>query len=121
MWQISFWEGLSLFRELMPQDLKLEIDQLARDEAVSAARYLAAVVGKARSCATDDARRAWMLLDGYGAAWSNSSQITRPHISNIVRGMQLHREKPHNEGLVLNRRGFPPCLRFTAGRLLIDG
>ena len=28
-------------RELMPQDLKLEIDQLTRDEAVSAARYLA--------------------------------------------------------------------------------
>ena len=73
-------------RKVMPQDLKLEIDQLTRDEAVSAVRYLAAVVGKACACATDDARRAWMLLDGYGAA--NSSQITRPLISNIVHGMQ---------------------------------
>lgn len=34
-------------RELMPQDLNLEMDQLRRDEAVSAARYLATVVGKA--------------------------------------------------------------------------
>ena len=29
-----------VLRELMPQDLKLEIDQLSRDEAVSAARFL---------------------------------------------------------------------------------
>ena len=36
-------------RELMPQDLKLEIDQLTRDEAVSVARYLASVVGKAHA------------------------------------------------------------------------
>ena len=31
-------------RELMPQDLKLEIDRLSRTEAVHAARFLAAVV-----------------------------------------------------------------------------
>jgi uncharacterized protein (DUF2252 family) len=36
-------------RELMPQDLKLEIDQLTREEAVGAARYLASVVGKAHA------------------------------------------------------------------------
>jgi uncharacterized protein (DUF2252 family) len=36
-------------RELMPQDLKLKIDQLSREEAVSAARYLASVVGKAHA------------------------------------------------------------------------
>ena len=42
--------GRSVFlRELMPQDLKLEIDQLSRDEAVSAARFLAGVVGKAHA------------------------------------------------------------------------
>jgi hypothetical protein len=29
-----------VIRELMPQDLKLEIDQLSREEAVSSARYL---------------------------------------------------------------------------------
>jgi uncharacterized protein (DUF2252 family) len=36
-------------RELMPQDLKLEIDQLTREEAVGAAGYLANVVGRAHA------------------------------------------------------------------------
>ena len=36
-----------VMRELMPQDLKFDLDRLTRDEAVAAARYLAAVVGKA--------------------------------------------------------------------------
>ncbi|WP_237480304.1 DUF2252 family protein [Lichenibacterium dinghuense] len=49
-----------VMRELMPQDLKLEIDQLTREEAVGAARFLAAVVGHshARQMAPAD-RRAW--------------------------------------------------------------
>ncbi len=34
-------------RELLPQDLKLEIDSLTCDQAIGAARFLAAVVGKA--------------------------------------------------------------------------
>jgi uncharacterized protein (DUF2252 family) len=38
-----------VIRELMPQDLKLEIDQLSRTEAVNSARYLAEVVGKAHA------------------------------------------------------------------------
>jgi uncharacterized protein (DUF2252 family) len=36
-----------VLRELMPQDLKLEMDRLTREEAVAAASYLAGVVGKA--------------------------------------------------------------------------
>ena len=49
-----------VLRELMPQDLKLEIDQLTRDEAVGAARYLAAVVGHSHARQMDPAdRRAW--------------------------------------------------------------
>ena len=38
-----------VLRELMPQDLKIEIDQLTREEAVNSARYLAEVVGKAHA------------------------------------------------------------------------
>ena len=34
-------------RELMPQDLKIEVDQFSRREAVQAARYLAFVIGRA--------------------------------------------------------------------------
>jgi uncharacterized protein (DUF2252 family) len=44
-------------RELMPQDLKLEIDRLSRQEAVDSARYLAEVVGKAHARQMDAAAR----------------------------------------------------------------
>jgi uncharacterized protein (DUF2252 family) len=47
-------------RELMPQDLKIEIDRLTRQEAMSLARYLAGVVGRAHGRQmTSSQRRAW--------------------------------------------------------------
>ncbi len=47
-------------RELMPQDLKLEISQFSRREAVEAARYLAYVVGRAHARQMDaSTRSAW--------------------------------------------------------------
>jgi uncharacterized protein (DUF2252 family) len=47
-------------RELMPQDLKIEIDRLTREEAMSIARYLAGVVGRAHGRQMDPSvRRAW--------------------------------------------------------------
>lgn len=36
-------------RELMPQDMKVEIDQLTREEAVTASAFLAGVVGRAHA------------------------------------------------------------------------
>ncbi len=47
-------------RELMPQDLKIEVDRLSRQEAIGLARYLAGVVGRAhgRQMASRQ-RRAW--------------------------------------------------------------
>jgi uncharacterized protein (DUF2252 family) len=36
-----------VIRELMPQDLKIEINRLSRQEAMDLARYLAGVVGRA--------------------------------------------------------------------------
>ncbi len=49
-----------VIRELMPQDLKLEIDQFSRAEAPKAARYLAHVVGLAHARQMDAAtRRSW--------------------------------------------------------------
>ena len=47
-----------VIRELMPQDLKLEIDQLTQREAVNAARFLAMVVGEAHARQMDRATRA---------------------------------------------------------------
>ena len=44
-------------RELLPQDLKLEIPQLTREEAMKAARYLAIVVGEAHARQMDHSTR----------------------------------------------------------------
>jgi uncharacterized protein (DUF2252 family) len=47
-------------RELLPQDLKLEMDQLTREQAVAAARFLAGVVGRAHvRQMDDDAQQKW--------------------------------------------------------------
>jgi uncharacterized protein (DUF2252 family) len=49
-----------VLRELLPQDLKLEMDQLTREEAVTAARYLASVVGAAHAAQMNPAQtRNW--------------------------------------------------------------
>lgn len=50
-------------RELLPQDLKLEIDELEEGEAVKVARYLAYVVGRAHARQMDDATRAQWRID----------------------------------------------------------
>jgi uncharacterized protein (DUF2252 family) len=47
-------------RELLPQDLKLEIESITPNEARRAARYLARIVGRAHARQLDDAERlAW--------------------------------------------------------------
>ncbi|MHB8528172.1 MAG: DUF2252 family protein [Caulobacteraceae bacterium] len=57
-----------VLRELMPQDLKLEIERLSREEAMLAARYLGAVVGKAHGRQLTPADRAgWR--DDLGRRW----------------------------------------------------
>jgi len=49
-----------VIRELMPQDLKIEINTLSRKEAMSLARYLAGVVGRAHGRQMEASqRRAW--------------------------------------------------------------
>ena len=57
-------------RELMPQDLKLEIGQLSQDEAVSAARYRAGVVGKAQATQMD-----------FGTRWNQKKPSSRLDLS----------------------------------------
>lgn len=49
-----------VIRELMPQDLKIEINRLSRQEAMDLAFYLAGVVGHAHGRQMGaDQRRAW--------------------------------------------------------------
>jgi uncharacterized protein (DUF2252 family) len=76
-------------RELMPQDLKLEIDQLTHDEAVSSARYLAEVVGKAHARQMDSATRREFAatfkvrrtspLDAPSWLWSSVVELASTH------------------------------------------
>jgi uncharacterized protein (DUF2252 family) len=76
-------------RELMPQDLKLQIDQLSRQEAVDSARYLAEVVGKAHARqmdantrksfdATFKTRRS-SALDAPSWLWSSVVELASAH------------------------------------------
>jgi uncharacterized protein (DUF2252 family) len=76
-------------RELLPQDLKLEIEQLTHSEAVNAARFLATVVGEAHARQMDRATRlAWrraMLqrhtkaLDAPSWFWSSIVELVASH------------------------------------------
>jgi uncharacterized protein (DUF2252 family) len=50
-----------VMRELMPQDLKFDLDRLTQEEAVAAARFLAGVVGKAHGRQMDrKLRSSWL-------------------------------------------------------------
>jgi uncharacterized protein (DUF2252 family) len=78
-----------VLRELMPQDLKLQIDQLSRVEAMDSARYLAEVVGKAHARQMDAAtRRAFGAsfkvrrsapLDAPSWLWSSVVELASAH------------------------------------------
>ena len=54
--------GKTVFvRELLPQDLKLEIEHLSQDEAMKVAEFLAHVVGRGHARQLDEAgRNLWM-------------------------------------------------------------
>jgi uncharacterized protein (DUF2252 family) len=78
-----------VIRELMPQDLKLEIDRLSRAEAVNSARYLAEVVGKAHARQMDaSTRREFAVsfrerkaarLDAPSWLWSSVVELASAH------------------------------------------
>ena len=78
-----------VLRELMPQDLKIEVDRLAREEAMVLAAYLAAVVGRAHARQMDKATRdTWRselakarktTLDAPSWLWSNVVELISIH------------------------------------------
>ena len=82
--------GRSVFlRELLPQDLKLEIDQLTREEAMKVARYLAGVIGTAHGRQMDAAlQKNWQKelvgsrsksLDAPSWLWSSVVALVASH------------------------------------------
>jgi uncharacterized protein (DUF2252 family) len=80
-----------VLRELLPQDLKLEMDQLTRDEAISSARFLASVVGRAHSSQLDHkTKRNWLnslrssrakKLDAPSWLWASVIELVTSHES----------------------------------------
>jgi uncharacterized protein (DUF2252 family) len=78
-----------VLRELMPQDLKIEIDRLNREEAMQVARYLAGVVGRAhgRQMAAP-VRKQWLqeLTRGRSTSLDAPSWLW----SSVVELMALH-------------------------------
>src|ERR1700728_3285061 len=89
-----------VIRELMPQDLKLEIDQLSREEAVNSARYLSEVVGKAharqmdastrRDFAASFNRRKAVRLDAPSWLWSSVVELASTHESASLEHGRLY-------------------------------
>ena len=81
-------------RELLPEDLKLEIEQFSRREALGAARYLASVVGRAhgRQMASDE-RLAWRReLQGRRSDIDAPSWLWRCVVGLIIRHEEAYLE-----------------------------
>jgi uncharacterized protein (DUF2252 family) len=78
-----------VLRELRPQDLKLELDQIDREEALAAARFLSGVVGRAHARQmTPATRKNWestlksghsKKLDAPGWLWSSVVDLIATH------------------------------------------
>jgi uncharacterized protein (DUF2252 family) len=78
-----------VMRELMPQDLKFDLDRLTQEQTVAAARYLAGIVGKAHGRQMDTKIRAsWLSklrkqhsksLDAPSWLWSSVIALIADH------------------------------------------
>lgn len=78
-----------VIRELLPQDLKLDIEQLTQDDAMKVAAYLARVVGKAHARQMDHAtRKQWLAelrrnrsktIDAPFWLWSSIVELVSSH------------------------------------------
>ena len=78
-----------VLRELLPQDLKLEMDRLTRDEIVASARFLAACGRKAHARQMDEnTRKSWMSdlrrnrskkLDAPSWLWTSVVELVASH------------------------------------------
>ena len=82
--------GRAVFvRELLPQDLKLEIERLSRDEAIDVAKFLAHVVGRGHARQLDAAdRTSWRnelgrnrsrSLDAPSWLWNSVVELVATH------------------------------------------
>ena len=91
---IRFMDSAACMRELLPQDLKLEINRMTRTQATLSARYLGAVVGKAHARQMDnDTRSQWhkellrnrdQKIDAPAWLWSSVVELTAIHEASYL-------------------------------------
>ena len=84
-----FGDKSVFLRELMPQDLKTDLEHLTREEATRVARYLANVVGKGHARQMDEAtRNSWLAelkrdrsgkLDAPSWLWTSTVELIVSH------------------------------------------
>ncbi len=89
MLAVRLFEKACVIRELMPQDLKIEIDRLSQEDAITLARYLANVVGRAHRRQLDEVQlKEWMAtltknrtpaLDAPSWLWSSVVDLVSVH------------------------------------------
>ena len=92
-----------VMRELAPQDLKLDVDQFSREEAVRAAHYLAFVVGKAHGRQMDEAPAGRGARDDPGGApaaleapswlWSSVVELAGRHEVGYLRHCRRYADR----------------------------
>jgi uncharacterized protein (DUF2252 family) len=100
--------GKSVFvRELMPQDLKVEIDQLTREEAVAAAGFLSCVVGQAHGRQMDSKTRKEFLngvcarsskrVDAPSWLWSSVVDLAAAHEAAYLEHCRDFAQRPNTK------------------------
>ena len=93
--------GRSVFlRELLPQDLKLEIEHLTREEAMEVAEFLAHVVGRSHARQMDGSqRRSWLIelernrsrtLDAPSWLWDSVVDLSATHEAAYLNHCRQH-------------------------------
>jgi uncharacterized protein (DUF2252 family) len=93
-------------RELLPQDMKIEVEQLTEEEAKKVARYLAMVLGKAHVRQMDTpTRKQWVkelkrnrskVLDAPSWLWSSIVELVKSHEGGYLEHCRTFALRPPN-------------------------
>jgi len=99
-----FLDRAVFLRELLPQDLQLEIEHLTREEAMKAARFLAAVVGQAHARQMDlPAKKKWQeelhhhrttKLDAPSWLWASIVELLVSHEGEYLEHCRKYAMQP---------------------------
>jgi uncharacterized protein (DUF2252 family) len=90
-----------VLRELLPQDIKLEVEQITQKEAMGIAHYLAMVVGRAHARQMDGStRQAWLkrnrskTIDAPFWLWNSVVELVSSHEAGYLEHCRRHSMAP---------------------------